>query len=101
MKFKKIIDNFKVTSIYELREVLDKDQQEEEINKYIHTNEDVDLTDLYDLHYANDKRVNLNGFYAIDGSNYINLLQSYQKEDEQKVEGYLKDFKDKYHSIPN
>ena len=50
---------------------------------------------------VNDKRVNLNGFYAIDGSNYINLLQSYQKEDEQKVEGYLKDFKDKYPSHPN
>ena len=80
MKFKKIIDDFKVTSIYELREVLDKDQREEEINKYIHTNEDVDLTDLYDLHYTNDKIVNLNGFYTIDGSNYINLLQSYQKK---------------------
>lgn len=99
MKFKKITDDFKVTSIYELREVLDKDQQEEEINKYIHTNEDVDLTDLYDLHYANDKRVNLNGFYAIDGSNYINLLQSYQKKDEHKVERFLKDFKDKYPSL--
>ena len=55
MGYKKISDDFKVTSIYELREVLDKDQREEEINKYIHTNEDVDLTDLYDLHYANDK----------------------------------------------
>jgi len=29
MKFKKIFDDFKVTSIYELREVLDKDQREE------------------------------------------------------------------------
>jgi len=96
MKFKKIIDDFKVTSIYELREVLDKDQREEEINKYIHTNEDVDLTDLYDLHYTNDKIVNLNGFYTIDGSNYINLLQSYQKKDEHKVDRFLKDFKDKY-----
>ena len=96
MKFKKIVDDFKVTSIYELKEIIDKDQREEEINKYIHTNEDVDLTDLYDLHYAYDKKIELNGFYAIDGSNYINLLQSHQKEDEQKVEGYLKDFKDKY-----
>ena len=49
-------------------------------NKYIHTNEDVDLTDLYDLHYAHDKKIKLNGFYAIDGSNYINLLQSISKE---------------------
>ena len=96
MKFKKIVDDFKVTSIYELKEIIDKDQREEEINKYIHTNEDVDLTDLYDLHYAYDKKIKLNGFYAIDGSNYIDLLQSHQKEDEQKVEGYLKDFKDKY-----
>ena len=99
MKFKKIVDDFKVTSIYELKEIIDKDQREEEINKYIHTNEDVDLTDLYDLHYAYDKKIKLNGFYAIDGSNYINLLQSHQKEDEQKVEGYLKDFKDKYHLL--
>ncbi len=99
MGFKKIFDEFEVTSIYELREVLNKDQREEEINKYIHTNEDVDLTDLYDLHYANDKGIKLNGFYAIDGSNYSNLLQSHQKEDEQKVEGILKDFKDKYPSL--
>ena len=99
MEFKKLFYEFEVTSIYELREVLDKDQREEEINKYIHTNEDVDLTDLYDLHYANDKRIKLNGFYVIDGSNYSNLLQSYKKEDEQKVEGFLKDFKDKYPTL--
>lgn len=99
MKFEKIFDDFNVTSIYELREVLGKDQREEEINKYIHTNEDVNLTDLYDLHYANDKKIKLNGFYAIDGSNYINLLQSHQKEDEQQIETFLKEFKDKYPSI--
>ena len=34
MGYKKISDDFKVTSIYELREVLNKDQREEEINKY-------------------------------------------------------------------
>ena len=46
MKFKKLFEDFKVTSIYELKEILERNQREEEINKYIHTNEDVDLTSL-------------------------------------------------------
>ena len=67
MEFTKILDSIDVNSIYELKEVIEKDQLKEEIIRYVHTNDDVDIINLYDLHYANDKKNILGGFYLVDG----------------------------------
>ena len=85
MEFTKILDSIEVNSIYELKEVTEKDQLIEEINRYIHTNDDVEIINLYDLHYANDKKDLVGGFYLVDGLIYTKLLNSYQKEDQIKI----------------
>ena len=94
MKFEKIFDEFEVTSIFTSQSIIDKNQQQEEINKYVHTNEDIDLCDMYTSRHGR-----LKGFYVIDGSTYSKLLDFYQKEDEQQVEVFLKEFKNKYPSL--
>ena len=91
MKFKKIYDEFEVTSIFTSQRIIDKKQQQEEIDKYIHTNEDIDLCSMYKPTHSK-----LDGFYAIDGSAYSELLNSHQKEDEQQTDAFVKEFKNKY-----
>lgn len=99
MEFTKIFDSIEVNSIYELKEVTEKDQLKEEINRYVHTNDDVDIINLYDLHYANDKKNILGGLYLVDGLIYTKLLNFYQKEDQIKIKEFLKEFKKEYPSL--
>ena len=94
MGFQKIFDEFEVSSIYTSQSIIDKNKQQEEIDKYIHTNEDIDLCDMYTPTHSN-----LNGFYAIDGSTYRELLSFYQRADGQQAEAFVKEFKNKYPSL--
>ena len=94
MKFKNIFDEFEVTSIFTSQRIIDKKHQQKEIDKYIHTNEDIDLCGMYKPTHSK-----LDGFYLIDGSIYSELLNSHQQEDEQQTDAFIKEFRDKYPSL--
>jgi len=91
---KKLKSELNTLSSYKVDKIPEKNNSLELIEKYIHTKEDVDLVDLYELR-GNDGSSS-SGFYITDGSIFDEVVKDHCKQDDKERDKILDELKTKY-----